>query len=444
MLLRRLKICLAFCLGIWVNSSIAEVHEFTLKNGLHILVKENHRAPVVVSQVWYKVGGSYEPYGLTGISHLLEHMMFKGTENYPSGAFRQIMSENGAEYNAFTGRDFTAYVTTIEKSRLPIVFELEAERMQSLQLTPDEFQREKQVVLEERRVRVADQPMSLMIERFRATAFPVSPYRQPVIGWLHEIENLTLDDLQQWYQRWYAPNNATLAVVGDVQAEAVWQLAQQYFGDLTPSNTNLSKPSSTLPQMGIKEIIVKVPAKLPFLVMGYKVPTLSRIEKPEAWEVYALRVLANILSGGDSARLPKHLIRGEEIATSVTASYSVFTRLPELFTFYGVPAADHSVEALQAAIRTHIQRLQTKLVTAEELERIKNQLRSTLVYEQDSLSHQAFQMGMLETIGLGWEMYDAYISRLEAVTAEQILAVAKKYLIDDRLTIGILEPLPLN
>lgn len=444
MLLRRLKICLAFCLGIWVNSSIAEVHEFTLKNGLHILVKENHRAPVVVSQVWYKVGGSYEPYGLTGISHLLEHMMFKGTENYPSGAFRQIMSENGAEYNAFTGRDFTAYVTTIEKSRLPIVFELEAERMQSLQLTPDEFQREKQVVLEERRVRVADQPMSLMKERFRATAFPVSPYRQPVIGWLHEIENLTLDDLQQWYQRWYAPNNATLVVVGDVQAEAVWQLAQQYFGDLTPSNTNLSKPSSTLPQMGIKEIIVKVPAKLPFLVMGYKVPTLSRIDKPEAWEVYALRVLANILSGGDSARLPKHLIRGEEIATSVTASYSVFTRLPELFTFYGVPAADHSVEALQAAIRAHIQRLQTKLVTAEELERIKNQLRSTLVYEQDSLSHQAFQMGMLETIGLGWEMYDAYISRLEAVTAEQILAVAKKYLIDDRLTIGILEPLPLN
>ena len=212
-----------------------QVHEFRLDNGLKLLVQEDHRAPAVVAQVWYKVGSSSEYSGLTGISHMLEHMMFKGTDKHQPGEFSRIIAANGGRENAFTGRDYTAYFQTLEKSKLPVSFELEADRMRNLRLTDEEFKKEQQVVLEERRLRTDDQPRAKMEEHFEAVAYTSGAYRNPVIGWPDDVANLTMTDLRRWYELWYAPNNATVVVVGDIKSEEVHQLAKKYFGSLKTS-----------------------------------------------------------------------------------------------------------------------------------------------------------------------------------------------------------------
>jgi len=216
----KLKMAAVLLFSPWLvaQATVTTVHEQTFGNGLKVLVKEDHRSPVVVSQIWYKVGSSYEPSGITGISHMLEHMMFKGTKLYPAGEFSRIIAENGGQENAFTGDDYTAYFQTMEKSRLEISFKLEADRMRNLDLKADELAKELQVVTEERRMRTDDQPHAKTLEQFNAVAFANSPYKNPVIGWPSDIANYQVEDLQAWYQQWYAPNNATLVVVGDVTA----------------------------------------------------------------------------------------------------------------------------------------------------------------------------------------------------------------------------------
>ena len=421
---------------------LAQVHETTLSNGMKVLVKEDHRAPVVVSQVWYKVGSSYEDNGITGISHVLEHMMFKGTRKHPSGEFSRIIAENGGRENAFTGRDFTAYFQQLEKSRLPISFELEADRMRNLTLPADEFSKEVEVVMEERRLRTEDKPRALTQEQFYATAFVSSPYHNPIIGWMDDLKNLSVDDLKTWYSRWYAPNNATLVVVGAVDAAAVFELAEQYFGKLTPSEVVPLKPRPEIPQLGKRKITVKAPAKLPYLLMGYKVPVLNTAA--EEWEPYALEMLAGVLDGSGSARFPRELVREKQIAAGVNVSYDMFSRQEDLFVIDATPAEGHSIEKLQQAIGEQIKRVKTELVSEDELARIKAQVVAHKVYEQDSVFYQAMQLGVLETVGVGWQKLDEYPERINSVTAEQVRAVAKKYLIDDGLTMAILKPQSLN
>ncbi len=419
-----------------------EVHEFTLDNGLKLIVKEDHRAPVAVSQVWYKVGNSYEQEGKTGLSHMLEHMMFKGTEKHSLGEFNRIMAINGASQNAFTGSDYTAYFQTLETSRLPISFEMEADRMRGLVLVEDEFVKEREVVKEERRTRTDDQPTSLLYEYFNATAYQTSPYQNPVIGWMSDIGNLQLADLQAWYQRWYAPNNATVVVVGDVEPQAVLQLAQQYFGHLQPSDIKSPNSRPEVEQFGMKRIKLKRPAKLPNLIMGYKVPVLAT--KPEPWEVYALEVLAYLLDGGDSTRLPKNLVRGQQIASSIGVGYNFFARLENLLIIQGIPTDNNTVEKLEAALYEQIKQLKDTLVEPQELTMVKTKLRAAQVYELDSLFYQGMKIGLLETIGLDWRIFDDYLANIKAVTAEQVQMVARKYLIEDHLTVAILEPIGEN
>ena len=421
---------------------LTQVHETTLSNGMKVLVKEDHRAPVVVSQVWYKVGSSYEDNGITGVSHVLEHMMFKGTEKHGAGEFSRIIAENGGSENAFTGRDYTAYFQQLEKSRLPISFQLEADRMRNLTLPQEEFSKEVEVVMEERRLRTEDNPRALTVEQFYATAFVSSPYHNPIIGWMNDLKNLNVDDLKTWYGRWYAPNNATLVVVGDVEAQAVFKLAEQYFGKLTPSEVRTLKPRPEIPQLGVRSITVKAPAKLPYMLMGYKVPVVNTAT--EEWEPYALEMLAGILSGSGSARFPRELVREKQIAAGVTAGYDLFARQEDLFVIDATPAEGHSIEELRSAIEEQIARIKAEVVSEEELARIKAQVVAHKVYEQDSVFYQAMQMGLLETVGLGWEKLDEYPDRIRAVTAEQVQAVARKYLVDDSLTVAILEPQSLT
>jgi zinc protease len=437
---------LAFVLGLFASAVLADqaIHEFRLDNGLKLIVKEDHRAPVMVSQVWYKVGSSYEHDGITGVSHVLEHMMFKGTEKHPAGEFSRIIADNGGEENAFTSQDYTAYFQTMEKSRLPVSFEMEADRMRNLALPEDEFMKEVQVVMEERRMRTEDNPQSLTYERFNATAFTSSPYRIPVIGWMDDLESLRIDDLKSWYQQWYAPNNATVVVVGDVDPDAVYALAQRYFGPLKPSEIRPVKPRQEVAQLGSKRIKVKAPAELPYLIMGYKVPVVLSTAPELSWEPFALEVLAGVLDGGTSARLESELVRGQALATSVGAGYDAYDRLQTLFVFSGTPSSGKSVVDLEKGLRQQLKRLRETPVNRQELDRVKAKIRADKVYEQDSIFYQAMQIGIMETIGLSWKELDRYYEHLDAVTPEQVQAVARKYLTDDRLTVAELVPQPLD
>lgn len=419
-----------------------KVFERTLDNGLKVLVKPDHRAPILTSQVWYKVGSSYEYGGITGVSHVLEHMMFKGTEHREPGEFSRIIAENGGEENAFTGSDYTAYFQNLASDRLEIAFELEAERMRHLALDPKDFKKELEVVKEERRMRTDDDPQSLTYEHFNAAAYAASPYRNPVIGWPGDLEQLGIEDLKEWYRLWYAPNNATLVVAGDVDPEQVFSLAERYFGPLAAENIAPPKTQAEPEQRGQKRLSVSAPAQEPYLLMGFKAPSVSETEAP--WEPYALEMLASVLDGGNSARFSRELVRGSQIASSVGASYSAFSRLPGLFLFDGVPAKGQDLPALESAIRAQIQRVKDEPVDAQELERIRTQLIANKVYEKDSVFYQAMQLGQFETVGLGWELADQYIDRLSEVTPDQIQSVAKKYLSDERLTVAVLDPQPLD
>lgn len=418
------------------------VHSFQLDNGLKIFVKEDHRAPVAISQLWYKVGASYEYGGITGVSHVLEHMMFKGTKDYGPNEFSKIIAANGGRENAFTGRDYTAYFQTLEASRLEVAFKLESNRMRNLRLNEEEFQKEVKVVMEERRMRTEDKPSALTYEQFNATAYVNSPYQNPVIGWMDDLDNMTLDDLQQWYQSWYAPNNAILVVVGDVDPQAIYRLAKKYYGPIEPSDTATPKPRNEIKPLGEKRITVKAPAELPYFIMGYQVPVVKTAEN--SWEPYALDMLASVLDGSKSARFAKELVRNQQIAANAGAGYSLFSRHNEQFLFDGTPAKGHSVEELQAAIFEQIERIQNELVSEEELQRIKAQVITSKVYELDSIFYQAMKIGMLETTGLDYRLQDQYLDNIKAVTPEQIREVANKYLIEDRRTIAVLEPLPLD
>lgn len=417
-------------------------HEYMLANGMKLIVKEDHRAPVVVSQIWYKVGSSYEHIGITGVSHVLEHMMFKGTDKHPPGEFSRIIAENGGRENAFTGRDYTSYFQQLEVSRLPIAFELEADRMRNLHLQEEEFQKERDVVVEERRMRTEDKPSALTYEKFMATAFSVNPYHNPVIGWSDDLKALTLEDLSNWYQTWYSPNNATLVVVGDVNPEAVRALAQKHFGPIPPSSLPDLKPRREPPQQGERRVTVRLPAEVATLIMGYKTPVLRTVDEP--WKAYALEVLANVLDGGDSARLSSELVRGRAIAASASAGYDLSARHDSLLSLEGTPAQGQKIATLEQALREQVTRLHNELVSDEELSRIKAQVTAAKVYELDSVFYQAMQIGMLETVGLKWQEAEHYAERINAITAEQVQQVAREFLTPDNLTVAILEPQPIN
>jgi zinc protease len=421
----------------------AEVSETVLDNGLKVLVKPDHRAPVVVSQIWYKVGSSYEPGGLTGISHVLEHMMFKGTENLAPNEFSRIIANNGGRENAFTGRDYTSYFQQLEKSRLPIALELEAERMQNLKLDPDEFRKEVQVVLEERRLRTDDRPQSLTYEKFLTTAFERSRYGNPVIGWPEDLRGLTVEDLEDWYRRFYSPSNAVLVVVGDVRPDEVFELAEQHFGPIPAHDVDPYPDPPEPSQREQRSVTVEAPATVPYLVLGFHVPNLGA-DDAEPWEPYALEVLAYLLDGGKSARLSRELIRGSQVAASVGAGYDPVARLDTLFVISGNPAGGRSTDELREAVLAVIDDVKTGPITVEELERVKAQLVAGKVFETDSIFYQAMRLGMFETNGHGWELGQSFNDRLRGITAEQVKAVAEKYLVRSNMTEAVLMPTSLN
>ena len=426
-------------------SADSQTAEYTLDNGLKLIVKTDNRAPVAVVQVWYKVGASYEYDGITGVSHALEHMMFKGTKALGPGKFSELVAANGGEENAFTSTDYTAYFQTWAAENVPLSFKIEADRMRNLLLLEEEFGNEIRVVIEERRLRTDDNPRALLWESSNATAYQTSPYRQPVVGWAADLENMTVEDLTAWYRRWYAPNNAVVVVVGDVDPETVYAAAKKHFGPLQRQPLSPPKYRPETPQRGQKLVtLASAKTKVPYLMMSYKVPSLVDTQKDNAttepWEVYALDVLASTLDGNGSARLPRELVRTKEIATQVGANYNSGTRLSTLFSLSASPTAESSLEDVEMALREEIEKLKQQPPSSEELERIKTQVVADTIYERDSMFYQGLIIGSLQSVGLDWRIYEDYVDNIKAVTGEQVQAVATKYFRDDSLTIAKLIP----
>lgn len=419
-------------------ASVATVHEYRLDNGLKLIVKEDHRAPVVFASIWYKVGGSYEPRGITGISHALEHMMFRGTSTYGPGQLSTLVNSAGGEQNAMTSDDFTAFYQSLPADQLALSFRLEADRMHNLSLDKEAFAKEIQVVMEERRLRTEDNPQTLTTERFKAAAFINDPYSHPVVGWMSDLKQMTVDDLRAWYQQWYVPNNAVVIVVGDVQPESVFALAKQYFAAVPAKPLPALKPVQLVTGLGVRRVNVQAPAQLPWVILGYNTPSLTT--DPQSNDPYALMVLAYLLGGGDSARLNRDLVRGQQIATSITADYDIYNLYSNVLTISATPAKSATVVDLENAVKKAIQDLQTNLVTTAELSRAKALLVAGHVFDQDSATAQAINLGLPEMTGLSWRVENDFVSHVQSVTAEQVRAVAKKYLGADNLTVGVLEP----
>lgn len=425
--------------GININAMAqTELFETTLENGLQIVVKQDTRAPIVVHQLWYRVGANYEPNGLTGVSHMLEHMMFKGTDSIGPGEFSKRVSQMGGRENAFTSANYTAYYQVVGTQHLEEVMTLESDRMANLSLTNKQFQPERNVVKQERLWSVEDRPSSKLFEQFKATAYLSSPERNPVIGWMKDIENYELRDLKDWYRQWYAPNNATLVVVGDVDPQTVVKLAQQTYGVYPSRTINPPKPQYELEQKGQRRFELKDATPVPNIILGYHAPSLVTAQDPQ--DVYALAVLASVLNGDDSARLTQALVRDQKIASSIGAFYRSTGRLGAQFLFSAQPQAEVDIETLEAAILAEIERVQNELIQPAELARVLAQAEAQYVYQQDSIQSQANSIGMLVSVGLPADTMQHWVENLRRVTPEQIQAVAKKVLHADNLTVGILRP----
>jgi len=412
--------------------------EYKLENGLKIVVREDHRAPVVVSQIWYKVGSSDETRWTTGISHALEHMMFQGTEKIPGDGFAELISRYGGQNNAFTAEDYTGYYEELDAAHLGISFEAEADRMSHLTLSKEAFAKEIQVVIEERRLRTDDNPQSVTWERFMAVAHPMGPYHHPIIGWQVDLDTMTVEDLRQWYVNWYAPNNATLVVVGNVKAEEVLTLAKQHFGAIASRPIQQVRSQEQIPPLGENRIKVHRVAKLPYAIWGFLVPSLKTVAAEK--ESFALLMASALLDGGESARFSKELIRHQQIAMSVQTHYDPFKKYTTQFIIAGNPAEGHTVAELENAIMQQLDRLKSEPIPEVELNRVKAQVLAQEIFGRDSISEQATRIGMLETVGLPWQLADQIVDKVKAVSASDIQAVAQKYFDRKRLTIAELVP----
>ncbi|CEG55868.1 M16 family metallopeptidase [Legionella fallonii] len=433
------KILITIFMIVLSCQTFGQVQEFTLNNGLKVLVKEDHRAPIAVSMVWYNVGSADEPGGITGVSHAIEHMMFKGTPQYPLGVFSKTIAAQGGQENAFTNNDYTAYFEKIAASRLATSFELEADRMKNLLLNADEFAKEIKVIQEERRLRTDNNPQALAFERFLATAHLSAPYNHPVIGWMSDLKQMSVEDLKKWYQTYYAPNNATLVVVGDVNPQEVHSLAERYFGDIPRKFVAERKLIKEPPTLGKKSVTIHAAAKLPLLMMGYTVPSVKTAQN--AWEPYALEIIAGILDAGEGARFAQNLIRGSHVATGVDAYYNLYARYQTQFIVYGTPNQNHQIKDFRKAVLNELDDLKKTPIKNEELQRVKNQIIAQKTFEKDSIFGQAMELGLLETVGIGWQQTNNYTQAINGVTAEQIQQTAQRYFQENNRTEAELIPL---
>jgi zinc protease len=415
--------------------STAAVVATTLDNGLRVLLLEDHRSPIVTVQMWYRVGSRNEARGATGIAHFLEHLMFRGTARYGPGVFARLVERNGGQNNAFTSQDVTSYYVNLAAERLDLVLELEADRMQHLQIDPKIVTAEREVVIEERRTRTEDDPGGALGEEVSATAFRAHPYGQPIIGWPTDLTRITPEEIRAFYRTYYVPNNAILVMVGDFTAAEALAKVKAAFGGIPRGADPPPVLAVEPPQNSERRVTVQRPAELPIVYLGYPVPNQKSADAP------ALEVLSVILSGGRASRLYQDLVHERQLALEAGGDYSYFSIDPNLFWFWATPLPGQSAETLEKELLAHMDRLKREPVSEVELTRAKNQIESSFVFQDDSIHRRASLLARFELIG-GYALKDGYLASMRAVTAADVQRVAAAYFQDDKKNVGILLPKP--
>ncbi|MBI4686622.1 MAG: insulinase family protein [Nitrospirae bacterium] len=410
------------------------VKEETLPNGLKVIALEDVSSPLSIFQVWYHGGSVNEQVGKTGLSHLLEHMMFKGTPRYGAKAFSKIIQSAGGIDNAGTSKDYVFYFQKLAPDRLNLSIELEADRMQNLILDPKETLLERDVVMEERRMRYEDDPQNLLYEEVVATAFKNHPYRWPTIGWMSDVSAITRDELYNYYKKYYSPNNAFIIVIGDIDRGSILSRIKDEFGRI-PRGAEIKPIAVAEPeQRGEKRVFVRKEAELPYLLAAYKAPNILDDDSS------ALEVLAGILSGGKSSRIYKSLVSEKQLALSAGAEYDGLQKYPFLFYLYAQALPGKSIEEIEKSLYEEIEKVKTAPPSEREVQKVKNQIEAAFIMGQDSIYLQAQMLGIFEIIG-DWRLKDRYLEGIRKVTPQDVQRAAKKYLIEDRRTVGILIPM---
>lgn len=427
-------IAIVFCLFLLpLNAYSIDVSEFNLDNGLKVLIVEEHKAPVATFQVWYRVGSRNEATGKTGLSHLLEHMMFKGTKKFGPKTFSQTIKRAGGQDNAFTTREYTGYFEVISADRIDILITLEADRMHNLVLTQEAVLSERDVVMEERRMRFDDDPQNLLYEKVMEASFKNHPYRLPVIGWMQDLQNLNPEDLIDHYKKYYTPGNAVVIVVGDVDTKKTLALIKESFGKIPKGPEMKESRFIEDEQKGEKRLYVKKEAELPHILSTYRVPDIKHQDGS------ALEVLGSILSGGKSSRLYNALVYEKQLAISASAWYDGNMKEPFLFFVDATAAQGKRIEDVESALLEEFEKIKKEPPTEHELQKAKNQIEAYFIMSQDSVYNQAKIIGTFEMIG-GWKLRDKYLEGIRKVTTEDVKRAAEKYLTADRRTTGILVP----
>lgn len=433
--MRKIIVIAFFVSLLFAGSSYAlPVNEYMLDNGLKVLIIEDHKAPTATFQIWYRVGSRNEKTGKTGLSHLLEHMMFKGTKNHGPKTFSQTIQRAGGADNAFTSKDYTGYFELLASDRISLPIDLEADRMQNLILTKESVLSERDVVMEERRMRYEDDPQNYVMEEVFAAAFKNHPYRWPVIGWMSDLKTLNPEDLVSHYRTYYAPNNAVIIVVGDVNQQEILGRIKAAFGGIPPGPPLPEMNTEEDGQKGERRIYVKKEAELPYVLSVYKVPNITHEDG------YALDVLGSILSDGKSSRLYRSLVYEKQMAISAWAGYEGLYKDPFLFFMGATAGQGKKIEDVEKAMLEEIEKIKNELPSAQEVQRAKNQVEASFIMQQDSIYMQAKTIGSFE-MTVGWRFIDNYLEGVRTVTPEDVSRVARKYLIDEQKTTGILIPL---
>jgi zinc protease len=435
------------CVALMLLAAPASAQRFaaessTLDNGLQVVVVPNHRIPAVVQMVWYKVGAADDPLGKSGVAHFLEHLMFKGTAAVPPGEFAASIARNGGRDNAFTTQDYTAFHETIARDRLDLVMRLEADRMTGLVLDDKVVLPERDVVLEERRMRIDNEPATLLGEQLRAALYLHHPYRNPTIGWPHEIRLLGTADALASYRKWYAPNNAILVIAGDVDLAEARPLAEQYFAAIPSQALPVRARVQEPPHHAAARLEMKsARAAQPQWNRSYLAPSYRAGETTQA---YPLQVLAEILGGGAGSRLHKTLVLDRSLALSAGAHYSPSTIDLTAFGLYATPKPGVSVSDLEAAIDGELRRLVRDGVESDEVRRAKERMQAASVYARDSLSGPANIIGAGLAIGQSLDEVEAWPDRIGQVTSAEVDAAARAVLVERNSATGVLLPEPTS
>jgi zinc protease len=425
----------------------AAVHQSVLPNGMTLIVKPDRRAPTAVHMLWVRVGAMDEVDGSSGVAHVLEHMLFKGTKTLKPGEFSRKVAALGGRENAFTSLDVTAYHQQIPANRLGDVMALEADRFAHNQWSDAEFKKELEVVKEERRMRTEDQARSQLYEVLQATAFMASPYRRPIVGWMNDLDAMTPDDARAFYRRWYVPANAAIVVAGDVDVEQVKALALKHYGRIPSRAVPERKPRVEPEQKGLRRVNHKASAEQAYVTLAFKVPGLRsfKMDDADSQDALALTVLAAVLDGYPNARLTRALMQGDgKLADEVGAYNGLMGRGPKQFYLDAVPAAGKTAPQVEAALREQVARIAKEGVSEAELQRVKTQWVSSEIYKLDSVFNQARELGTYWSLGLPLDASGQMIERLKTITSSQVQAVAAKYFGDDALTVATLEPQPVD